>query len=146
MDLSSESGNSPVRRPPLAQLLICTGCCCGRTEKGFPGVPVARVKAAWKGGVNRTIQLTISGCLGPCHKANVAVLISPQGVEWFGGLDCEVPYRDLMEWGGRCHSVRTVLPLPTSLEVLRFDWLAASAGSRNLPVAVAIPKEAKAQD
>src|SRR5262249_43934749 len=116
MDMSSESGRFRARRPPLGQLLICTGCCCGRKDKGFPGVPVARVKAAWKGGVNRTIQLTVSGCLGPCGRANVALLVTPQAVEWFRGLKDEVPVLDLMEWACRCHSVRTVLQLPTSLE------------------------------
>src|SRR5262249_30985841 len=123
MGMASESGLSQARKPPLGQLLICMGCCCGRTEKGFPDVPVAQIKAAWKGGVNRTIQLTISGCLGPCDRANVALLITPQAVEWFGGLEDNALYHDLMEWACRCHSVRTVLQLPAPLEAHRFEWL-----------------------
>jgi cobaltochelatase CobN len=145
MDRSAERLHN--RTPPLGQLLICTGCCCGRTEKGFPGVPVARVKAGWKGGLNRSIQLTISGCLGPCHKANVAVLMTSEGVEWFGGLASDAPYVDLMEWASRCHSVRTVLQLPPSLNAHRFQWLATDAGDRRLsaarPVSVALAVESR---
>jgi len=135
MDMSSDSRSPQARRPPLAQVLICTGCCCGRTEKGFPEVPVAQVKAGWKGGVNRTIQLTISGCLGPCDKANVILVITPRGLEWFGGLQSERPYQELVAWARWCHSVRILFPLPASVATYRFEWLAADTGGSSLPVA-----------
>jgi len=51
----------------LGQLALCKGCCCGKTERGLPAVPVDQIKAIWKmEKLNQTIQLTISGCLGPC--------------------------------------------------------------------------------
>jgi hypothetical protein len=56
-----------TRRQALAQLAFCRGCCCGRTDRGRPEVPVERLKQIWAAEkLNRTVQLTISGCLGPC--------------------------------------------------------------------------------
>ncbi len=69
-----------TNRRPLAQLVFCQGCCCGRTDRGRPEVPVGRLKEVWKGEkLNRSVQLTISGCLGPCDRANVALVITPDG-------------------------------------------------------------------
>jgi cobaltochelatase CobN len=79
--LSADQPENPSRlttrvRSP-AQLLLCKGCCCGRTDRGLPEVPVERIKAAWKAEkLNRGVQLTISGCLGPCDLPNVAVLVT----------------------------------------------------------------------
>src|SRR5690349_7305685 len=76
----------PARRA-RGQVILCQGCCCGRRDRGFPEVPVDRIKAAWKAGrLNRTIQLTISGCVGPCDVANVAVIVGPGGTAWLGEL------------------------------------------------------------
>ena len=59
----------------LAQLLFCEGCCCGRTDRGFSAFPRDWIKSLWKQTkLNRHIQLTISGCLGPCDVANVACI------------------------------------------------------------------------
>ena len=58
-------GLSSTKRAAIAQVACCVGCCCGRTDCGFPAVPVERLKAVWKEEkLNRTVQLTISGCLG----------------------------------------------------------------------------------
>src|SRR5437868_6655880 len=94
------------RRPPLGQVVLCTGCCCGRTERDFPAVPVQRLKAAWKAEkLNRTILLTVSGCLGPCDMANVVLLLLPDGLEWFGSLDEDSYYDALLGWARACHRV-----------------------------------------
>jgi len=29
-------------------LFVCNGCCCGRTEKGFPALPLDDFKRQWK--------------------------------------------------------------------------------------------------
>jgi len=78
-----------TNRQPLAQLVFCQGCCCGRTDRGRPELPVARLKDVWQTEkLNRSVQLTISGCLGPCDLANVALLIAPMAtngsVAWQG--------------------------------------------------------------
>jgi cobaltochelatase CobN len=37
-----------TKRRPLAQLLFCQGCCCGRTDRGRPDLPVERLKDVWR--------------------------------------------------------------------------------------------------
>lgn len=102
-----------------AQLVFCQGCCCGRTDRGHPELPVERLKAAWKAaGLNKTVQLTVSGCLGPCDRTNVTLALLPGGGQaWFGGLGAADDYARLIAWAEACHAARAVLPLP--------DWLAA---------------------
>ena len=104
------------------QILLCKGCCCGKTERGLPEVPVDRIKAAWKSGkLNRTIQLTISGCLGPCELPNVAVLMTPEGVTWLGNLAGDAHYDALIDWARDSAAAGSVLPLPEVLDGFRFE-------------------------
>lgn len=57
-------------------LFVCQGCCCGRTDKGFPPLPIDDFRKQWKArGIRRRFHLTISGCLGPCPLANVVLLL-----------------------------------------------------------------------
>jgi len=57
-------------------MFVCNGCCCGRTEKGFPALPLDEFKRQWKErGIRRRFHLTISGCLGPCPLANVVLIL-----------------------------------------------------------------------
>jgi hypothetical protein len=105
-----------------AQLLLCRGCCCGRTDRGLPEVPVERIKAIWKAEkLNRSVQLTISGCLGPCELPNVAVVLTAAGAEWFGRLEGDAIYDALISWARACKDAGTVLPAPAALEALRFE-------------------------
>jgi len=89
--LSGVADGLPVvtrRDTVLGQLIFCEGCCCGRTDRGFPAWPKDLVKARWKElKLNNTIQLTISGCLGPCDVANVVCMMPAVGDSiWLGGL------------------------------------------------------------
>jgi len=111
-----------TKRRPLAQLVFCQGCCCGRTDRGHPEVPVGRLKAVWKEEkLNRSVQLTISGCLGPCDLANVALLIITNGNQWFGKLAGDAVYEALIAWAQACHREERLVPLPAALAALRFD-------------------------
>jgi hypothetical protein len=111
-----------TRITSTAQLLLCKGCCCGRTDRGLPGVPVERIKAIWKAEkLNRTVQLTISGCLGPCELPNVAVVVTAEGTQWFGRLENDALYDALIEWARSCHQAGMRLPLPESIQALRFE-------------------------
>jgi cobaltochelatase CobN len=83
---------SPFERSPMRQyiradgapkririqdghLFVCQGCCCGRTDKGFPALPLEEFKTQWKKrGIRRRFHLTVSGCLGPCALANVVLI------------------------------------------------------------------------
>ena len=115
--------------PPLttrvkspAQVLFCKGCCCGKTERGLPAVPVDRLKAAWKAEkLNRGVQLTISGCLGPCDLPNVAVVATAAGLQWYGRLDRDAHYDALLAWARACVASGTALPVPESLAAHRFE-------------------------
>jgi hypothetical protein len=117
-----------TKRTALAQVACCVGCCCGRTDRGFPPVPVERLKEVWKREkLNRTVQLTISGCLGPCDLANVILVMTAAGVEWFGGIAEESVFEDVIVWARACHAAGAVLPLPATLERHRFRRFAEVA-------------------
>jgi hypothetical protein len=110
---------------PPAQLLLCKGCCCGRTDRGLPEVPVDRIKAIWKAEkLNRAVQLTISGCLGPCDLPNVAVVVTAAGTEWFGRLAGDAIYDAIIAWARACQEAGSTLPLPENLNRLRFERFA----------------------
>jgi cobaltochelatase CobN len=105
-----------------AQVLLCKGCCCGKTERGLPEVPVDRIKAAWKADkLNKVVQLTISGCLGPCELPNVAVIMDARGATWYGRLEGDALYDALIAWARDCAAEGTPLPPPESLEAHRFE-------------------------
>jgi cobaltochelatase CobN len=69
-------------------LFICYGCCCGRTEKGFPALPLEEFKRQWKErGIRRRFHLTISGCLGPCALANVILILFRGRTLWLHSIN-----------------------------------------------------------
>jgi len=106
----------------LAQLVFCQGCCCGRTDRGRPELPVEQLKQIWKNEkLNRTVQLTISGCLGPCDLTNVALVMLPEGNVWLGGMAGAAVYESLVTWARACHAEGRVVPLPEQLDSLRFE-------------------------
>src|SRR5690349_16067613 len=110
-----------TRRPALAQLVFCLGCCCGRPDRGRPELPAEKLKRVWRAEkFNSTVQLTISGCLGPCDLPNVALAILPEGNVWLGRLAGDGVYGELIDWARACHAAGRVLPLPSSLNAHRF--------------------------
>ena len=113
---------STRRSGPLGQIFFCDGCCCGRSEKGFPPLPREMIKERWKSlKLNGTIQLTISGCLGPCDLANVFYLLGSDGVgQWFGGLSDPWHYETLIHWASECQQAGELLPTPATLNAHRF--------------------------
>lgn len=111
-----------TKRQPLAQLVLCQGCCCGRTDRGRPELPAEMLKGVWKAEkLNRSVQLTISGCLGPCDLANVALVITPDGNRWLGGMAGAGVYDALVEWARGCHATGRLLPLPAGFDGHRFE-------------------------
>jgi cobaltochelatase CobN len=72
-----------------AHLSYCfTGCCCGRTDRGYAAVPVDTFKDEWIGRKLRNIvHLTKAGCLGPCSLANVASLVFDSRAVWFHSVN-----------------------------------------------------------
>jgi cobaltochelatase CobN len=111
-----------TKRLALAQLVFCQGCCCGRTDRGKPELPADQLREIWKDEkLHRTVQLTISGCLGPCDLTNVALVMLPEGNVWLGGMAGEAVYEALVAWARACHAEGRVVPLPERLESLRFE-------------------------
>jgi cobaltochelatase CobN len=72
-----------------AHLSYCfTGCCCGRTERGYAAVPVDTFKEEWlRRKLRNIVHLTKSGCLGPCALANVASLVFDGRAVWFHSVN-----------------------------------------------------------
>lgn len=111
-----------TNRQTLGQVFICSGCCCGRVDKGKPDIPMDWLKKSWKqAGLLRTIQLTISGCLGPCDLTNVVCISTPHQQIWVGGLTEEVQYQALFEWAKTSSEAGQLLDLPLALQNHIFD-------------------------
>jgi (2Fe-2S) ferredoxin len=91
-----------TKRLVVGHLTICQGCCCGNTENGRPPVPVDWLKKEWRArGLLKRVQLTISGCLGPCDLPNVVNISNEKGTQWFGEITQFEQYRDLVDWATR---------------------------------------------
>ncbi|MCS6851688.1 MAG: cobaltochelatase subunit CobN [Gemmataceae bacterium] len=111
-----------TRRRPLAQIVLCQGCCCGQTDRGLPAVPLDWLKPIWKAErLNKSVQLSVSGCLGPCDLPNVCTIITPEEQVWYGRLTTREDYAVLLAWARRCREQGALAPLPTELEHLRFE-------------------------
>jgi len=86
--VTREDGVSKEIRIQDGHLFVCNGCCCGRTDKGFPALPLEEFKQQWKKrGIRRRFHLTISGCLGPCPLANVVLLQFRGRSMWFHSIN-----------------------------------------------------------
>lgn len=106
-----------TNRLVVGQITICRGCCCGNVERGLPEVPVEWLKSEWRQrGLLKRVQLTISGCVGPCDVPNVVVITTSSGTEWFGNITEREQYRSLLEWAVRCRDAGEMLPLPPSFQ------------------------------
>lgn len=107
------------KRPMLGQISICDGCCCGKTEKGHPAVPVEWLKQEWKlRGLLKRVHLSISGCLGPCDVPNVVMITHSKGTQWLACLNSRRHYAMLADWAEQSKEADELLPLPEDLRVL----------------------------
>jgi len=103
-------------------LFICNGCCCGRTDKGFPALPLETFKSQWKQrGLRRRFHLTISGCLGPCPLANVVLLQFRGHSTWFHSINDEEDVNSIYDYVERMLQVEAHLDPPEELVGRRFD-------------------------
>ncbi len=66
------------------------GCCCGRTDKGYPAAPAEAYKNEWtRRKMRNTVHLSKGGCLGPCALNNVAHLVFDGHDVWFHSVNDE---------------------------------------------------------
>lgn len=109
-------------RRRLAQVLVCTGCCCGRREQGRAPVPVTWLRESWvERALEQTIGLSITNCLGPCDRGNVVCLKLPTTTTWIGGLGEPAQYEALLAWVTESQAADRLIPLPGLLDQQRFD-------------------------
>jgi cobaltochelatase CobN len=103
-------------------LFVCNGCCCGRTEKGFPALPLDEFKRQWKQrGIRRRVHLTISGCLGPCPLANVMLLQFRGHLLWFHSINQPGDVDLIYNYVESMLVAETVLEVPAALESRLFE-------------------------
>ena len=110
------------KRQVVAQVFVCQGCCCGRTDRGKPPVPIDWLRAEWKrrrmiGGVG----LSISGCLGPCDLLNVVTVVARDQTIWLGGFSTQAHYEALTDWASESATAGSFLPLPLTLHAHVFE-------------------------
>jgi cobaltochelatase CobN len=114
-----------ARRP--GHLFVCAlGCCCGDTVHGSAPVPTDLYHEEWERRRLRPhVHLTISGCLGPCPLANVAMLLYEGRSLWFHSLNSERQVLALYDYIESLVSAHAYLPPPAGLAELQFtsfDW------------------------
>ncbi len=115
------------RSRALGQILLCEGCCCGRTDRGFKPVPLDWIKQQWKEQkLSKTIDLTITGCLGPCDLANIVCIISSRDTQWLGGLQENWEYGLLLDWAKASRDAGVLTELPSELNCHRFRRFSSS--------------------
>ena len=111
-----------TKRQVIGQVTVCSGCCCGATGRGKPEVPLDWLKQEWRSrGLLKTVQLTVSGCLGPCDLPNVVRVSGPSAEIWLGNIDRRDQYACLVEWASESKTVASLLPLPEDFHRLRFN-------------------------
>src|ERR1700730_5191380 len=109
-----------TKRLVVGQITICRGCCCGNVERGLPEVPVEWLKSEWRRrGLLKRVQLTISGCVGPCDVPNVVVITRSTGTEWLVNICKFDQYRSLVDWAVLCRDAGEMLALPPEFQECR---------------------------
>ena len=103
-----------------------SGCCCGRTDRGYAPVPADAFKDEWlRRKLRKIVHLTKAACLGPCALANVASLMFDGQAVWFHSVDSPVQVRLIFDHVEMMISADRFLPPPADLAVYAFnfyDW------------------------
>lgn len=115
-----------------ALIFACTGCCCGHPGTGGPKAHPRLLKAAARrffkaSGLAGRVQLTFTGCLGPCSEANVVFLYLPDRPLWFRRMNVPELFADLLAYSREVIEGRAA-PLPRSLASRSFSWTGGGLG------------------
>jgi len=122
IDIPAPSGEIKEIRHQEGHILVCQGCCCGNTEKGFPAVPLQAWKSEWKDrGIRKRVHLTIAGCLGPCPLANVVLVIFRGACVWLQAINSPRQVQQIYDYVESMMSAGRYLPLPDKLEKFHFS-------------------------
>lgn len=133
--VTREDGVAKQIRIHDGHLFVCNGCCCGRTDKGFPALPLQQFKQQWKQrGIRRRLHLTISGCLGPCPLANVVLLQFRQRSMWFHSINHIEDVDQIYNYVEDMLRAGSILDPPDALAGRLFERYVAAATLEN-PIA-----------
>ena len=115
--------------------MVCAkGCCCGRIDRDFNAVPIDFYKQEYKNRkIRKQVQLTMSGCLGPCPLANVVLLFFDGRPVWFQSIDGEAQIRAVFDYIQSMLAADGYLPPPAELADYVFTYYAWThpAGTRS---------------
>jgi cobaltochelatase CobN len=112
-----------VRR--MGHLLVCTGCCCGHTERGHAAVPTDLYHDEWeRRRLRNSVHLTIGGCLGPCALANVVELVFAGHTLFFHSVDDEATVLAIYDYIEQMVAAEAYLPPPPALAGRHFTAVA----------------------
>jgi predicted metal-binding protein len=97
------------------QVFICaSGCCCGRVDKGAAPIPLEWLQKSWKEfSLHKSLQLSTTGCMGPCDKKNVIGIITKEEQLWLGSITENDHYAALLEWFKASAAAGHLLELPS---------------------------------
>jgi cobaltochelatase CobN len=115
-----------------ALLLTCRGCCCGHPESGGPKTAPRALRAELRrahreAGLEGTLRLAFSDCLGPCSEANVLFLSFGGRSLWFRRMNDRSLCESLLGWVRQAVATPTT-PLPPALGVRTFRWAGGGEG------------------
>jgi cobaltochelatase CobN len=128
--ITRADGASKEIRVQDGHMFVCNGCCCGRTEKGFPSLPLDEFKRQWKErGIRRRFHLTISGCLGPCPLANVILILCHGRSAWFHSINDAADVSVLYDYVERMLRAERYLDPPAELAWRQFVRYADDIGA-----------------
>jgi cobaltochelatase CobN len=121
-----------------AHLSYCfTGCCCGRTDRGYAAVPVDVYKEEWtRRKIRNAVHLTKGGCLGPCVLANVASLVFDGKSVWFHSVNSPWQVRQIFDYIDSMLQADKFLKPPAELSEYVFnyyDWDVRPAAQIDAP-------------
>ena len=107
-----------------AHLSYCfTGCCCGRTDRGYAEVPVDVYKEEWtRRKIRNAVHLTKGGCLGPCVLANVASLVFDGKSVWFHSVNSAWQVRQIFDYIDSMLQADRFLKPPVDLSEYVFNY------------------------
>jgi cobaltochelatase CobN len=100
-----------------------TGCCCGRTDRGYAEVPVDVYKEEWtRRKIRNEVHLTKGGCLGPCALANVACLVFDGRSVWFHSVNSAWQVRQIFDYIESMLKADRFLKPPVELSEYVFNY------------------------
>ncbi|MBN9518254.1 cobaltochelatase subunit CobN [bacterium] len=124
-------------QPKRGHLIVCArGCCCGHTERNIPAVPIDFYKEEYKRRkIRDRVQLTMSGCIGPCPLANVVLLFFDGRPMWFQAIDRPNQIVAIYDYIDRMLAADRVLPPPPELADRLFNYYAWASCTTDEPAA-----------